>query len=473
MQRLAAHTGLSAAGHDFLIAALDPMHDNQLQNLQGWPDVESAPSVVRCFKQSVPITVPSGIIGNWDCLINSWPLLEDISANIWSRNIPPFQGNNIVGLITTPASPIVIGGVTAYGTTSGTDFNLGNAGVTNIAQISTDSFRLTDPGRVIGMGIEVVNTTSALNRQGTTTVFRVPQGHLSESTYNIGQTGGIVPVGPFDISGTQYVLPPVDTAAAMLFSGSRQWKAEDGSYQVVSFVGQDNPPKGGSYTMPLFLSQQDQVGITNNSQIIAPASTTSGSSIFPALRLTPQHMSGVFFTGLSNSTTLTLNVNLYYETFPNASISQLTTLAKPSALYDPIALEFLSRSLNVMPVGVQASMNWEGEWFANVVSTLADFAAPIGAALGGPAGAAIGGAFGLASKSLASYMAPAGVNMKDGGLTQKRVRATREVANAPQSGNFGRKTQAQKAKRVRKRKPGNQKITRASKGNTETRVARW
>jgi hypothetical protein len=209
------------------------------------------------------------------------------------------------------------------------------------------------------------------------------------------------------MTATQFVLPPTTIAQAMLFSGSRQWKAAEGSYSVVAFLGQDNPPIAVSYDQPIFLTQQDTIPLNYSSFLLGtPATSALGSQ---PVRLTPTHMSGVIYSGLSASSTLTLNLNFYYETFPSSSTSQLVTLAKPSCVYDPEALGFLSKTLNRLPVGVPAYMNAEGSWFSDIVDTLASFAGPIGAALGGPAGGALGMALGGAGKALSHYLtAPGG-----------------------------------------------------------------
>jgi hypothetical protein len=157
-------------------------------------------------------------------------------------------------------------------------------------------------------------------------------------------------------------------------------------------------------------------------------------------------MSGQIFSGLSLSSTLTVNWNVYYETFPTP-YSNLVTLAKPSCVYDYIALEMLSRILSEIPVGVPAGDNWDGEWWADAVEKLASFAPAIGTALAGPAGMALGTTVGVAGKALGSFLrSPADTAGSSGAAARqaqpKMVKARHEVAGAKKKNRRKKKTKA-------------------------------
>jgi len=51
LHQLVDKHALSQEGYEAVIAAVDPMHDRPIKDLQGWPDLESTPSVVRCIKK--------------------------------------------------------------------------------------------------------------------------------------------------------------------------------------------------------------------------------------------------------------------------------------------------------------------------------------------------------------------------------------------------------------------------------------
>jgi hypothetical protein len=133
----------------------------------------------------------------------------------------------------------------------------------------------------------------------------------------------------------------------------------------------------------------------------------------PNFKSEPVHLVGAFMTGLSQETTLTVTWNVYYETFPSVDEREILVLATPSARYDGKALEVLNYALATLPVGVPASMNPLGEWFWNVVDTIADIAPAIGGMIGGPGGALIGAGARKGAKALSAYnTAPSPITTK-------------------------------------------------------------
>jgi hypothetical protein len=471
---MANRIGLSEEGKDFLVACLDPMHDNLLPNLKGWPDVESAPSVIRCFKQSMTVAVPAGVGAvPWDCHINGWPFLEGYSSTTYNRSPAPAGGNNAVVSVTAPTNANPIGGVTAYGLATGNNFVLGAAQTFLANSMNSTPFNLTDVGRVIGYGIEVVNTTAPINAQGTATVYRQPLGHSIPSTFTLPGT-----TEHGFCTATVMSAPPNNLQEAMLLSGTRQWKAVDGAYVVAAFLGQDNPPMSAAYTQPWFVNgalDTDVVAVVNSSPCFGPIATVVGGIlaqpwVMPAIRMHPIHMPGIIMSGLSATSTLTVNWNVFYETFPNTS-SDLVTLARPSCVYDSMALHLLSSILSDIPVGVQSEDNWDGEWWANVVEKLSGFAPAIGAALGGPAGAALGTAMSGAGVALGSYLrAPGDTSGK--GRGKKKPPGQPQKAKQQQSKAVPVQVVYETAARNPSRKPRQRrKRGGGTNSNMQTRVA--
>jgi hypothetical protein len=150
------------------------------------------------------------------------------------------------------------------------------------------------------------------------------------------------------------------------------------------------------------------------------------------------HTSGAFFTGLSPQTTLQVNVKMLIEVAPGPG-SALVTVAKPSPVYDPLALELYSRAINEMPVAVPASMNPAGEWWSGVLSTIGDVAGPALSAIGlAPVGMGVSAAAkmlsGIAKKadgSLEKFRAAKAEKAAQNGLSkaeQKIENVTRQLA---------------------------------------------
>lgn len=357
---------LTPSGYDFLVAALDPMHDLQLRNLQGWPDLETAPSVVRCVKQSLTIKAPTGTAENWDCLISNWPWLASMTGQVVTRNQQVL--NYPVG------GTFPLGGVQAWFNTSGVPMNL-NTG--SIGQITLDGAYTAGVSRVVGMGIEVINSTAEIYKQGQVTVFRLPQPDRDPQGYVIGNTGSAATIQPLEVSVCN--PPPISQAQAMIMCGSRQWRAADGCYLVVPFVGEENPPLGLEWVQPLV--ESSELSVNGNTGPVYTSTHTGANSInanilsFTPKKVYPLHMAGAFFTGLSPQTTLTMTVNIYVETFPRPT-DDLAPLATPSAEFDPEALKIFSHAMGSLPVGVPADMNGFGDWFAGIVSKIGEWVAP-------------------------------------------------------------------------------------------------
>lgn len=379
LEMMSKRGAITETGKDFLIAAVDPMHDKQLASLEGWPDVETSGSIVRCIKQSIPLASPFPT-GNWDAQIFLWPWLEELPFDKHGRNNNTIQGNPLLG-------SQLFGGVQVFATQ--TDFsNLAGLGYKTV---TLDPTYTSGASRVIGLGIEVTNTTASLYKQGQVTVYRQSQSHNEPSTYNLLPDSPATRIAT-SFSGQFIRRPPETLAEAMLIPGSRNWKAEDGCYLVAPFVGQDNPPCLVDYNQPVIYASTAGEDLTspvggNTVDLWIPVFNSNGATQpagqFP-VRLYDLHSPGCIFSGLSQQTTLTLTVNVYVETFPTPAERDILVLATPSAAYDPVALELFSQALGSLPVGVPADMNGLGDWFAGVVSDFSKMISPVATAIGGP-----------------------------------------------------------------------------------------
>lgn len=398
---------LTPHGKAFLIAALDPMHDNQIQDLAGWPDLADQASVVRTFKKSHTVTKPiGGSGGNWDLMLMSMPILSQVTVN------PVDHKNNVYSNANTALS-LLMGGVSMVRVDSGLDdYSVETVSSVNVQDkiaIPLDQSIAEGNGRLVGMGIEVVNTTAPLHKQGTVHVFRTPQLEdvYDTCTFQQNQTIGAVTVPtPYPFTGRQVQMFPVNEESTTLLPGTLTWDAKEGCYLVVPFVSTNNPIKPQEFVQPIAVDEFQIV--VNGSVSEAEAATTfpvadAGiNGIFFPWKWAPTHSAGALFTGLSAETTLTVTVNYYYEYFPSSFDKTLITLAKPSASYDPVALSLYSEVLGSLPIGVRAKENGIGGWFADIVSR---FGGAVGTALTPIFGPAAAGA-GVAAQQMAnSYLA--------------------------------------------------------------------
>lgn len=352
------------------MAALDPFHDNRLDNLSGYPDTVTTSSIIRQVKQSLEITTPA----SEDVYIVNWPWLGPVTMNNYS-----VDGNSISlpGL-----GAFVVPSLSVYRVTAGSNLDISVA----------PTLGLTYPrsmhrgrGRLVGCGLELVNTTAPINRSGTLYGWRLPGLEEQNETFMYLTAAGVIQrAGAIRETRT----PPRNPAQAMLIPGTRSWAAEEGAYLVVPLES-DNPPllptqTGTMVTIPP--NGDLEVGLTNPRAVIA---TQAGVATGLANRLVPVNLTGIMCTGNNPNSKFTLNVIWYYEEFPSVE-SDVLTLSTPSCEHDPVALECYTRVLNTLPIMVPSSWNAAGDWWWDVVTAIKDYAPEIGGMIGGAPGKLLG-----------------------------------------------------------------------------------
>jgi hypothetical protein len=246
-------------------------------------------------------------------------------------------------------------------------------------------------GRLVGMGIELVNISSELHKQGNLTMFRGHGLQDTNVTWTREDADGIYQTASF----RPLDKPPDNAAEAMLLPGTRSWGAKDGCYMVVSFSG-NNVPTQPQPVSPIFLGTDTEFEVSSQNDASQVVADDPNGMYFN--RLTPANVCGIFIEGQSSDSVFKLQAVWYYESFPSAA-SNLITLAKPSCEHDPIALNFYTEVLNRLPVAVPSNWNAAGDWFWDVVTAIKDHAADVGQMIGGTPGKAIG----MAATTLAGW----------------------------------------------------------------------
>jgi hypothetical protein len=414
LSKLVDAQALTASGHDFLVAALDPFHDVQLDNLQGWPDVETASSVIRAIKQSMSISVAAGT-GPWDCHIVFFPWLNPIalstlgrvSTNAYSSVAPGFHG----------------GGLVAFQVPTGTALDMTSNPIIGRLYLPDEYSQGTS--RIVGAGFEVINTTAQLFRQGMITTYRNSEPtRTNVSRVYYGTTANPAAIGV--CGNVDMKCQPLTQARAMLIPGTRQWAAEKGCYIVIPFTGSENPPHTVDSTQPSLEFNDEAVcsdktdatplGVTFPTNVntvvrfshpgVATAASGFSSVQFPPTKIYPLHRPGAILTGLSEQTSLTVNFNVFLETFPTPAENGILVLATPSCPYDPLALEIFSHALTSMPIAVPVDQNWFGEWFMDAITEGTKFLSPLLLAAGHPELAALSAGAGFVAQNIRGYMTP-------------------------------------------------------------------
>jgi len=385
---LEQRVGLTRCGGEWLKEALDPFHDTMIDPT-GYPDTTCSASVIQPIKQSYQLAAPTGLTtGNWDCNVVMMPWLSN------APTLPTINGLNTINANineqknqTVGSSTPTVGGVQFIAAASGTALNIGTVANASSSGTINQSFQiptsyLSGSSRVVARAIEICNTTSDLNRQGLVTVYRIPVPQNDDGTtmtikqFHTGDTAAII--GSADV--LYMPAPPTTIANAQLFAGTKAWKAADGCYNVGMFNTPDVPAVGANFTQPaMYITSQTDATVympqfvANGQDLVNNVEIATVAPVF----WTEMEMSGAFFTGLSLTTTLTINEIVYIERFPTQDDLDLIVSAKRSPEYDIRALEAYSIIAQSLPVAVPFDENGLGEWFSAAVDGIQTIAGAI------------------------------------------------------------------------------------------------
>jgi hypothetical protein len=447
IDRITKAEGLQPTSRGALTAVLDPFHDHDYR-VVGLPDAMAGASVTELYKQTFSITTNQGSDANWDCNIVLDPDVLTYGVSLHSRKVSgPALTNKYSN--TTPAYGLA-GGITAYGTTTGTDMSL----ATNTVVINRSTIPCqyglnglsasTVPGsyRVFGISMEIENSTAPLYQQGNVIVWRQPMPNPSDATASTVSFG----FSTFGVVSTLVVpQPPGSAAEAMLLSGSRQWHSKEGA-MVVMTPNSGEFPVLNSQCVGAMAYEDDPTGTiyAGLSALTIDGGGDPPINAYPATARTPFNQSGAFFTGLSPQTVLNVNVRTWIEIFPSQINNPLTPLAQPSAPYDEVFWRIYSECIKDMPPGVMLKENGLGDWLSDIAGKVGNFISPIAKAVSGiasfiphPAAQGIARAAGMvggvAEQVGARYgtPAPSSAQLRDDGV-QEAIQAERAMMRSEQ-----------------------------------------
>jgi len=281
MHGLCTSRQITDEGCDWLKYALDPFHDLQLDNLRGYPDVNTEPTVIVKVRQALEISAPAGLAdgSNWDCHVALSPIDWAKPNGLLIRGVEPglnataeFQpqgggpgfpagyiseigaGAGTTHAVTARMDGLVINSVPS-GLADDGDMTFtpghcplvanGGYSVENITLDKYLDFDNTDLGvyRIVYSGFEVVNTTAQIYKQGAVTVYEY--GHSFEPgqvvlPFSSDTTGTSSVSVPQSLATNQFRSPPNNIAEAKIMPGAHTWAAQDGCYCTAKFLG-DNP----------------------------------------------------------------------------------------------------------------------------------------------------------------------------------------------------------------------------------------
>lgn len=373
---------------------MDPFHDYQIEHVAGLPDLYSAPSVTQMVTRNITITKPiTAPAGNWQCSV----LYSGLTGQIIGMRSSPSQFFMNYDHATY-ASAGEVGPLTVMAGGAADEMTpVLSAGALSDRAVSSDA-----PSRVLAVGVEVHNTTSAMYRQGSMTVA-VLQPYASDfGDVLLTDIAAADTWEPRHFQSDNLSEIPVTEAQLRLVPSSRTWEASKGVYMVPRMIdtprsravwGQRSTLMGFQATGNKYFHTQPYASIVGYAPATPVLQGANVSGFTPMMAL---------FTGLSDQTTLTVTFKTLVEIFPQPS-SPLGPLATPSCPADYNAFVAYSAISAAAPYAVPVNENAAGDFFRKVI-VAAKWAAPALGLLPGGVGKVLmplaNPAIGLAEKLL-------------------------------------------------------------------------
>lgn len=424
--------GLTDAGKQWLIAALDPFHDTPVRP-SGLPDSDRSPSVVQTIKKSLTISAPAGTAGTWSFCVFTLPELQSMTMypciyksgkyqpQYWNGSafaadnpggpgtVAPMSDVGLVNLSSDAAITLCTinvwcwntdvtvffpNGVDMWTAPNSTYFQGPQFGPAPVAE-ALPTF--DSKSRVIGAGLELHNTTAELYKQGTLTVSRTSNGNrdgcmplirYEDGTALFTETGTSVLQKDYDLPLVKISNgPPATVSESMLYEGTRQWEAKEGVYSVLAMDALRNPMMYGTPAYRAFLNSLQasttdadvkKRGFSLPANQYANFRKTCCQLGGAITQVAPHEITTIMASGLSAQTTFVLETIFYVEVSPHVNdpwFSSLVPLCRASPPEDLAALELYQRVSCSLPPGVPVAMNPAGE-FWDMVRKVVTFVAP-------------------------------------------------------------------------------------------------
>jgi len=311
---------------------------------------------------SKPAGLPAG--GKFDVHIFTLPMLETMEVH----ELGPTSRAHLYDGISTGTSEFDAGTINIQVVQAGSDTfpgagAYGSVAVREVTALSVNDNNGLSQKKIIGGGFEIHNDTSALNMGGSCLVYTQPQSDVHQLTL-VSKNGA----GGLPASVLKGRAPPVNIASASQIPHSRTWQASEGAYvpfRLDIAKGTEFKPK--SVDVPAFVVNDD-TGSDLAGGMVAETSTGTTMRYLSGTRTSGFHHApietvGAYFTGLPEDTILTLDVLFLVEVAPTAANPSLLSLVRPTAFYDPTALELYCRTVAAIPAGTPVANNIAGAWW--------------------------------------------------------------------------------------------------------------
>lgn len=428
-------------GMDWLTLSTDPFHDVAVEPA-GYPDVQTVNTLVQSFTFTTSISAPSTVgTGPWEAHVFLAPFTATIQSAS-ATTLSPYSYNPLTSMIgaASVTAPQIQPGYNVITGPVGMDWLASASAVNATTALRYPANAVGGLYRLVACGVEVVNTTAELYKGGSVTYYRAPSHNMKIAPWVTNQ-GWFLDFETFD-------LPPTSQTLAQLYPTSRTLPAAEGYYGIGTLADEPQFLSAAPLT-PFGWKPPSVANLTSGSgQVVytyAPLIDSVATPQVSTTRVLPFDCHGCVFSGLLNQSTLQVTVRYYVERIPSTTEPDLLVLTRPPTPYDPVAVELYARVLARLPVGCTVKENPLGEWFDDVLSTVAEFAPKIGEVFG-PLGKTLGTGIGAGAEHWLSTRKPQVLGQKQ----QKEAKVDRP-AN-PQRRQRKRKPPASKPKVNNKQK---------------------
>lgn len=346
IKRVCESLGITPGGRLWLDTALDPFKDIAQKPI-GYPDMCMAPSVVQTVHDSFEISLPSGRTGNWDCNI----FIDQVWDKVYLKKTTRYLTDTSPTADSQTGLGYARGGMVVRMGAAGEFLDIEKTENTLSHGLVKDVFDQETSARLLAIGFEVHNTTAELHKQGSVICYRVSDDPV-KTIYTPLPDSGITITNNISVPAVELTEPPCTAGQAIDLYGSIQWDAAKGVYVVPTFAKATNDPAD---FRELVVGAKNM----NDGSFYTQAISVVGKTTYiPALNVElPTTISGAFFTGLSEQSTLQVNVTYYVEQLPSYT-SGLRRLCNKSCPEDFAALELYTKVVREMPTGVEVNQNF-------------------------------------------------------------------------------------------------------------------
>jgi len=255
--------------------------------------------------------------------------------------------------------------------------------------------------RIVGWGMELKNVSSALLRQGTLAVCKVPFNDVPVLLVNSTPS-------PDRFVWAHRVRAPPNLSAMVINPTYDEWEAKEGAYVVYTMAGDDLQVKDLS-NQTIALTGADPQGSANPVYGVELATDKNGTSADhglgqynPLTQVFEWNYHPIQLLGQGRQSVYSIETHVYLEQFPSSSEAQLLTMARPTSRWNPRVYSVIDKMLNDKPAAVRVDENPLGEWFWSCIDNLATYGDDLGtvaSASGTPGGTFVGAGLKMGAKA--------------------------------------------------------------------------